>query len=183
MGLMGGLAFKMPVSAISWLIAVLAISGFPFFSGFFSKDTIIGFGYDHGTDEVYVITLLTSGLTAFYMLRAYILAFGGKGGGWGGLWGGTYRGEGEPHESPLTITIPLVLLAIASIAAGYWFGFFSYIQPGAPNLVFSNILSDWKTWLSVAVSLAGLAWAYTLYTRVDLARINAVEDRRACRAC
>src|SRR6266481_2436820 len=179
MRLMGGLASKMPVTAITWLIAVLAISCFPFFSGFFSKDTIIGLAYDHGNYALYVITLLTSGLTAFYMLRAYILAFGGKGGGWGGLWGGTYRGEGEPHESPLTITIPLVLLAIASIAAGYWFGFFSYIQPGAPNLVFSNILSDWKTWLSVAVSLAGLAWAYTLYTRVDLARINAVVQGNA----
>ena len=179
MRLMGGLASKMPVTAITWLIAVLAISGFPFFSGFFSKDTIIGLAYDHGNYALYVITLLTSGLTAFYMLRAYILAFGGKGGGWGGLWGGTYRGEGEPHESPLTITIPLVLLAIASIVAGYWFGFFSYIQPGAPNLVFSNILSDWKTWLSVAVSLAGLAWAYTLYTRVDLARINAVVQGNA----
>src|SRR5713101_2129618 len=179
MRLMGGLASKMPVTAITWLIAVLAISGFPFFSGFFSKDTIIGLAYDHGNYALYVITLLTSGLTAFYMLRAYILAFGGKGGGWGGLWGGTYRGEGEPHESPLTITIPLVLLAIASIVAGYWFGFFSYVQPGAPNLVFSNILSDWKTWLSVAVSLAGLAWAYTLYTRVDLARINAVVQGNA----
>jgi NADH-quinone oxidoreductase subunit L len=179
MRLMGGLASKMPVTAITWLIAVLAISGFPFFSGFFSKDTIIGLAYDHGNYALYVITLLTSGLTAFYMLRAYILAFGGKGGGWGGLWGGTYRGEGEPHESPLTITIPLVLLAIASIAAGYWFGFFSYIQPSAPNLVFSSILSDWKTWLSVAVSLAGLAWAYTLYTRVDLARINAVVQGNA----
>src|SRR5229473_3692702 len=177
--LMGGLAKYMPITAITWLIAVLAISGFPFFSGFFSKDTIIGLAYDHGNYALYVITLLTSGLTAFYMLRAYILAFGGKGGGWGGLWGGTYRGEGEPHESPLTITIPLVLLAIASIVAGYWFGFFSYVQPGAPNLVFSNILSDWKTWLSVAVSLAGLAWAYTLYTRVDLARINAVVQGNA----
>jgi NADH-quinone oxidoreductase subunit L len=179
MRLMGGLASKMPVTAITWLIAVLAISGFPFFSGFFSKDTIIGLAYGNGYYALYVITLLTSGLTAFYMLRAYILAFGGRGGGWGGLWGGTYRGEGEPHESPLTITIPLVLLAIASIVAGYWFGFFSYIQPGAHNLVFSDILSDWRTWLSVAVSLAGLAWAYTLYTRVDLVRINAVVQGNA----
>jgi NADH-quinone oxidoreductase subunit L len=179
MRLMGGLASKMPVTAITWLIAVLAISGFPFFSGFFSKDTIIGLAYDQGYYALYGITLLTAGLTAFYMLRAYILAFGGKGGGWGGLWGGTYRGEGEPHESPLTITIPLVLLAIASIVGGYWFGFFSYVQPGAPNLSFSVILGDWKTWVGVAVSLAGLAWAYTLYTRVELARINAVVQGNA----
>jgi NADH-quinone oxidoreductase subunit L len=179
MRLMGGLAPKMPITAITWLIAVLAISGFPFFSGFFSKDTIIGLAYDNGYYALYIIALLTSGLTAFYMLRAYILAFGGKGGAWGGLWGGPYRGEGEPHESPLTITIPLVLLAIASIVAGYWFGFFSYIKPGAPNLSFSVILTDLKTWLTVAVSLVGLVWAYTLYTRVDLARINAVVQGNA----
>ncbi len=179
MRLMGGLAPRMPITAITWLIAVLSISGFPFFAGFYSKDTIIGLAYDHGYYALFVITLLTSGLTAFYMLRAYILAFGGKGGAWGGLWGGPYRGEGEPRESPLTITIPLVLLAIASIVAGYWFGFFSYIQPGAPNLDFGADLRDWKVGLSVAVSLVGLAWAYTLYARIALSRINAVVQGNA----
>ncbi len=175
MRLMGGLAKYMPITAITWLIAVLAISGFPFFSGFFSKDFIIALAFDNGYYALWAITALTAGLTAFYMLRAYILAFGGKGGAWGGLWGGTYRGEGEPHESPLTITIPLVLLAIASILAGYWlfFGFFSYIQPVAHNLRFRDIL-DWKTGVGVAVSLVGLAWAYTLYARTELARIHAV---------
>jgi NADH-quinone oxidoreductase subunit L len=179
MRLMGGLASRMPITAITWLIAVLSISGFPFFAGFYSKDTIIGLAYDHGYYALFIITLLTSGLTAFYMLRAYILAFGGKGGAWGGLWGGPYRGEGEPHESPLTITIPLVLLAIASILAGYWFGFFGYIQPGAPALDFVADLRDWKVWLSVAVSLVGLAWAYTLYARIALSRINAVVQGNA----
>src|SRR6266699_2272482 len=177
--LMGGLGPKMPITGITWLIATLSIAGFPFFAGFYSKETIIGLAFDHGDYALYVITLLTAGLTAFYMLRAFILAFGGKGGSFGGLWGGPYRGEGEPHESPLTITIPLVLLAIASIVAGYWFGFFSYIKPGAPNLSFSVILTDWKTWLTVAVSLVGLAWAYALYTRVELARINAVVQGNA----
>src|SRR6266516_1649836 len=179
MRLMGGLASRMPITAITWLIAVLAISGFPFFSGFYSKDTIIGLAYANGYYALFVIILLTSGLTAFYMLRAYILAFGGKGGAWGGLWGGPYRGEGEPHESPLTITIPLVLLAIASIVAGYWFGFFGYIQPGAPVLDFVADLRDLKIWLSVAVSLVGLAWAYTLYARIALSRINAVVQGNA----
>src|SRR5256885_369050 len=112
--LMGGLGPKMPITAITWLIATLSIAGFPFFAGFYSKETIIGLAYDHGDYALYVITLLTAGLTAFYMLRAFILAFGGKGGSFGGLWGGPYRGEGEPHESPLTITIPLILLAIPS---------------------------------------------------------------------
>ncbi len=179
MRLMGGLASRMPITAITWLIATLSISGFPFFAGFFSKESIIGIAFDHGYYGLWAITLLTAGLTAFYMLRAFILAFGGKGGSWGGLWGGPYRGTGEPRESPLTITIPLVLLAIASIVAGYWLGFFGYVQPGAPALSFGTFFGDWKTWLGVGVSLVGLVWAYTLYGRVEMATINAYVQRHA----
>ncbi len=181
MRLMGGLASRMPITAITWLIAALSIGGFPFFAGFYSKDTIIGLSYDHGYYALYAITLVTAGLTAFYMLRAYILAFGGKGGRWGGLWGNDelYRGEGVPRESPVTITLPLILLAIPSVIAGYWFGFFSYVQTGAPDLNFATIMSDLKTWIGVAVALVGFAWAYLLYTRFELARINDYVQHRA----
>ncbi len=127
MRVMGGLATRMPITAVTWLIATLAISGFPFFSGFFSKESIIGLTFDHQQWGLYILTLGTAGLTAFYMLRAYILAFGGRDGRWFGLWGGTYRGEGEPHESPKTMTIPLILLAIPAVIAGYWVGFYRYI--------------------------------------------------------
>jgi len=151
----------------------LSISGFPFLSGFFSKETIIGLTFEHGEWGLYALTLGTAGLTAFYMLRAFILAFGGKGGQWGGLWGGTYRGVGEPHESPLTITIPLILLAIPSIFAGYWFGFFSYATPGAQNLDVGKLLTAPDTWVGVLVSLLGFAWAFYLYARVEPAKLNA----------
>lgn len=174
MRVMGGLGPKMPVTALTWLIATLAISGFPFFSGFFSKDTIISLTYQHGDYGLYAITLGTAGLTAFYMLRAYILAFGGKGGKFGGLWGGPYRGEGEPHESPITITIPLILLAFASIVAGYWTGFFSYITPGVTNLSIAEILTSALTWIGVGVAAVGFIWSYILYTRFDLAAISSV---------
>ena len=179
--LMGGLAKWMPITAITWLIATLSIGGFPFFAGFYSKDTIIGLAFDRGDYALWAITLLTAGLTAFYMLRAYILAFGGKGGAFGGLWGGPYRGEHEERlqESPRTMTIPLILLAIPSVIAGYWFGFFTYLQPTAPSLNFFTIVSDWKTWLGVVVSLAGFAWAYTLYTRFEFARISAYVQSHA----
>jgi NADH-quinone oxidoreductase subunit L len=175
---MGGLGSRMPITAITWLVATLAISGFPFFSGFYSKDSIIGLAFDHGDYALYAITLFTAGLTAFYMLRAFILAFGGKGGALGGLWGGPYRGEGEPHESPLTITIPLILLAIASISAGYWFGFYAYLTPGAPTLNLGTILSDWKTWVGVIVAFIGLGWAYALYGGVEFARIHEFVEKR-----
>jgi NADH-quinone oxidoreductase subunit L len=175
MRLMGGLAKYMPITAFTWLIATLSISGFPFFAGFYSKDTIIALAYTNGYYGLWVVIWVTAGLTAFYMLRAYILAFGGKGGRFGGLWGGegVYRGEGVPQESPLSITIPLILLAIPSVIAGYWFGFFTYLNPTAPALNFGEIIRDWKTYPGIVVALLGFAWAYTLYARMDLAKINA----------
>ncbi len=176
---MGGLATRMPITAATWLVGTLAIAGFPFLSGFYSKDTIIGLTAQRGDWGLYAVTLLTAGLTAFYMLRAYILAFGGKDGKFGGLWGGTYRGDGDPHESPLSMTIPLILLAIAAVIAGYWFNFFSYVQPHAPNLDFTALLQDPLTYIGVVTSFVGLGWAYYLYTRVEAAQLQRVVENNA----
>src|SRR6266571_1152593 len=207
MRVMGGLGPLMPITAIAWLIGTFAIGGFPFFDSFFSKDNIIAVAFDSGNYALWAITLITAGLTSFYMFRAFILAFGGKGGRWGGLWGGTYRGkiyriagleEGNqdktylvemdteekehikvPHESPLTITIPLILLIIPSIFAGDWFNSYSYIQQGAPALTVRDVLDDWKTWVGLAVALVGFTWAYVLYARFELARIHDFVQNRA----
>lgn len=184
---MGGLAKYMPITAITYLIAAFTISGFPFLSGFYSKDTIIGLAYTNAATvpsfyAVWVLTLLTAGLTAFYMFRAYIVAFGGKGGRFGGLGGSPegapelYRGVGKPQESPITITLPLILLAVASIVAGYWFGLFSYLTPTATNISFSDLVTDWRTWLGVVVAFAGIGWAWTLYTRVGMERVHEVVE-------
>lgn len=175
---MGGLATRMPITAATWLIATLAISGFPGLSGFFSKETIIGLAYDHQQWGLYALTLVTAGLTAFYMLRAFILAFGGKGGYLGGLWGGPYRGEGHVHESPPTMTIPLILLAIPSVIAGYWTGFFTYLNPTAKPLDIAQLLSLPDTWIGVAVSLVGLIVAYAIYARVELTKIESFVQSR-----
>jgi proton-translocating NADH-quinone oxidoreductase chain L len=173
--LMGGLASKMPITAFTWLIAVLAISGFPGFSGFWSKEEIIGLALENHHPVIYALTLITAGLTAFYMLRAYILAFGGKGGKLGGLWGGPYRGSGEVHESPLTMTIPLCILAVFSVFAGYWGGFFSYVSvtgPDVKNLSFMGVLADPFTWIGVVTAFIGLGVAWGIYGRVELAKIH-----------
>ncbi len=173
--LMGGLASKMPITAFTWLIAVLAISGFPGFSGFWSKEEIIGLALENGHPVIYALTLVTAGLTAFYMLRAYILAFGGKGGKFGGLWGGPYRGYGEVHESPKTMTIPLCILAVFSIFAGYWGNFFSYVNVTGEivkNLSFTGVLADPFTWIGVVTAFIGLGFAWAIYGRVELAKIN-----------
>ncbi len=180
--LMGGLASRMPITAATWLIAVLAISGFPGFSGFFSKEEIIGLSLEHGQYAIYALTLITAGLTAFYMLRAFILAFGGKGGKLGGLWGGPYRGTGEVHESPLSMTIPLMLLSIPAVVAGYWTSFFSYInvhpEEHVQNLDVTNLLSAPDTWIGVVVALVGLAFAWGLYGGVELAKIHDFVEAR-----
>ncbi|GCE25649.1 NADH-quinone oxidoreductase subunit L [Dictyobacter alpinus] len=184
--LMGGLATKMPITAATWLIAVLAISGFPFMSGFFSKEEIIGLSLEHGHIIIYILTLITAGLTAFYMLRAFILAFGGKGGKFMGLWGGPYRGTGEVHESPLTMTIPLILLAIPSVIAGYWTGFYQYVnvtEEAVHNLSIPTLVATLDTWFGVIVSLAGLAIAWAIYGRFELVKISQfVESRPVLRA-
>jgi proton-translocating NADH-quinone oxidoreductase chain L len=174
---MGGLASRMPITALTWLIATLAISGFPGFSGFYSKEFIIGRALEQGDIVIYILTLVTAGLTAFYMLRAFILAFGGEGGAFGGFWGGKYRGEGEPHESPWTMTVPLCILAVFAIFAGYWTGFFGYVDvnPSLPDatLNIGTLFTTPDTWIGVAVSFVGLITAYVMYCRVPVAKLHA----------
>jgi NADH:ubiquinone oxidoreductase subunit 5 (subunit L)/multisubunit Na+/H+ antiporter MnhA subunit len=69
------------------------------------------------------------------------------------------------------MTIPLILLAIASIVAGYWFGFYGYVHPGATFDV-GAFFADYKTWVGVIVSIAGLVVAYAIYARIEYARIH-----------
>jgi NADH-quinone oxidoreductase subunit L len=176
---MGGLASRMPITAATWLVATLAISGFPFFSGFYSKEFLIGRALDEGQIGIYVLVLATAGLTAFYMLRAFILAFGGEGGKFGGLWGGEYRGEGHPHESPKVMTVPLIVLALFSIFAGYWTGFFSYVNPGIAQFPLATFFTTPDTWIGVGVSFIGLIVAYVMYARVGLARVTTFVEQNA----
>lgn len=176
---MGGLARYMPITAATYLIAAITISGIPLLSGFFSKDTIIGLAYTNGFLAIWVLTLLTAGLTAFYMFRAFIVAFGGKDGKFFGFWGGTYRGVGTPGEAPWTITVPLILLAIASVVAGYWFGLFNYLSQSAVDVSPADLFTDWRTWLGVGVALIGILWSWNLYGRVGMERVHEVVEGNA----
>ncbi|HTI14975.1 MAG TPA: NADH-quinone oxidoreductase subunit L [Dictyobacter sp.] len=169
---MGGLAARMPITAVTWLIATMAISGFPFFSGFWSKEFIISRSFEQGDLGIYLFTLITAGLTSFYMLRAFILAFGGEGGKFHGFWGGKYRGEGDPHESPVTMTIPLVILAAFAIFIGYFTDFFNYVSPGATNLSYVSLLIAPDTWIGVAVAFIGGGVAYAMYCYVGYERVT-----------
>jgi len=108
---MGGLGKKMPITQATFLIGTLAISGFPFLSGFFSKDEILATAY--GSNQLlYWGGVLAAMMTAFYMTRVYVLTFRGT-------FRGTHEQEHHLHESPAPITIPLIVLAILSIIGGY----------------------------------------------------------------
>ncbi|MEE9213816.1 MAG: NADH-quinone oxidoreductase subunit L [Thermodesulfobacteriota bacterium] len=109
---MGGLRKFIPLTSITFLIGTLAIAGVPFLSGFFSKDEILASIYENGYLIHWIIALVTVILTAFYMLRLYILTFEGK--TRIPLFDRSYI-----HESPLTMTLPLIILAVLSIFGGY----------------------------------------------------------------
>jgi len=107
---MGGLKGKLPYTFITMLIGTIAISGIPPLSGFFSKDEILYHTYLH-SPAMYVIGVIVAMLTSFYMFRLMFLTFWGK-------FRGTHEQEHHLHESPLTITIPLIILAILAAFGG-----------------------------------------------------------------
>jgi NADH-quinone oxidoreductase subunit L len=105
---MGNLRKYMPITSITFLIACLAIAGIPPFSGFFSKDEILVAAHQHSA-LLYWTGTFVAGLTAFYMFRLY----------YGIFWGKKTEYEHTPHESPLIMTIPLILLALGAALAGF----------------------------------------------------------------
>jgi len=108
---MGGLRKHLPVTWWTFLVGTLAIAGVPGLAGFFSKDQILAAAWG-GSKALWVVGLVTAGLTACYMFRLVFLTFGGE-----------FRGTPEQlhhlHESPRSMTVPLTILAIGSVVAGY----------------------------------------------------------------
>ncbi|AZK95852.1 MULTISPECIES: NADH-quinone oxidoreductase subunit L [Streptomyces] len=117
----GGLRKYMPVTFVTFGLGYLAIIGFPGLSGFFSKDMIIEAAFAKGGTEGWIlggVTLLGAAITAFYMTRVMLLTFFGE-----KRWQPDAKGElPHPHESPKSMTIPMIVLAFGSVFAG---GFFS----------------------------------------------------------
>ncbi|MEU0135213.1 NADH-quinone oxidoreductase subunit L [Streptomyces sp. NPDC006296] len=117
----GGLRTYMPVTFVTFGLGYLAIIGFPGLSGFFSKDMIIEAAFAKGGTEGWIlgsVTLLGAAITAFYMTRVMLMTFFGE-----KRWQPDAEGhEPHPHESPKSMTIPMIVLAFGSVFAG---GFFS----------------------------------------------------------
>src|ERR1700722_4259153 len=119
---MGGLRKALPSTSITMLLGCIAIAGIPPFSGFFSKDEILSAAYAKNP-VYYVVGVLTALLTAFYMFRLYATTFMGG-------FRGTHDQENHVHESPFVMTLPLWILAILAVSAGF-LGIPAVIKPDA----------------------------------------------------
>jgi len=107
---MGGLKSKLPITHFTFLMGCIAIAGIPPFSGFFSKDEILAAAFEK--NKIYwVLGLVGAAMTAFYMFRLYATTFLGK-------FRGSHDQEAHMHESPLAMTLPLIILAILSAVGG-----------------------------------------------------------------
>lgn len=164
---MGGLSKKIPVTYLTMLIATIAISGIPPFSGFFSKDEILAHVYEQNK-ILWLLGVLASMLTAFYMFRMLFLTF------WGYFRGGSelYR---HLHESPKVMTVPLIILAALSVIGGLiglpeLLGVKNWIGHYLDNVIIMKSylgLSHETEWMlmgiAVAGALASIYFAYQLY--------------------
>ena len=156
---MGGLFKKMPQTAITFIIASLALAGIPPLSGFWSKDEILLAAFGSGNYLVFGILLLTAFMTAFYMFRLIFLTFFGK----------ARNHEVHAHESPALMTIPLWCLAVGSIVIGipgspfmhHWFQKFIAHMVHHPEYEPSAMVMA----CSIAVAVLGIALAFVMYLK------------------
>jgi NADH-quinone oxidoreductase subunit L len=168
MNKMGGLRKKLPITFLTMFIATLAISAVPPFSGYFSKDLILEAAYESGHMSLWILGVITAGLTSFYMFRLIFMTFFGDS-----------RVDSDKehhiHESPAVMTIPLITLAILSTVGGWvnlpegWLwgnAFVRFLAPVvgtfAPHLEASSI----SLYLPLVVSIIGILLAYILYIRL-----------------
>ncbi len=154
---MGGLLGRMPVTGVTWLVGVWALSGLPLMSGFFSKDGVIAAVLHQAPFAGYAL-IAASLLTAFYALRVTRFVFFG-----------TYRGSAAPHESSPVMTAPLVALAIPAVAVGY----FSAPFMQAIGLE-SEGLDPVVAGVSVMIAVLGVFIAGAVYMR----GVERLEDER-----
>jgi NADH-quinone oxidoreductase subunit L len=147
---MGGLRTKIPWTHATMLCASLAIAGVPYTSGFFSKDAILVAAH-HAHPWIYWVGVLTAGMTAFYVFRAFFMTFYGR-----------YRGNAHPHESPPVMYIPLVILAVLSLVGGFVFRIPEFLEDVVPTV--KEVPEDFSLMIIASVAgLLGIGLAYLMY--------------------
>jgi NADH-quinone oxidoreductase subunit L len=148
---MGGLRKYLPITHITFLIACLTIAGIPPLSGFFSKDEILAAAFHHNK-LLFAVEYAVAGITAFYMFRLYFNIF----------WGTERHYHHKPHEAPLTMTFPLMFLAVASIFSGFIHFNQLVTSDGKP---FETELELIVAIPSVLIALLGIGIAWVMYKK------------------
>jgi NADH-quinone oxidoreductase subunit L len=149
---MGGLKAKMPKTHLTMLIGCIAIAGIPPLAGFFSKDEILWSAFKIGKygQWVWAIGVVTAAMTAFYMFRLYHMTFSGS-------FRGGHEAEHHVHESPTSMTVPLQVLAVGSVIAGF---------AGIPHVIdFLHVGNLIEHWLDPAFEAANEVLAKTLFAQ------------------
>lgn len=169
---MGGLRKKLPITFAVFAIGTMAISGVPPFAGFFSKDEILARAWTQ-SPVLFFFLAVTSVLTAIYMFRVFFLTFYGT-------FRGTHDQEHHLHESPPSMTIPLIVLAILSTVGGFlglptifsehhFFGDFLKSSLSAPGTILQSEASHTFEWTLIGVSIITLAgiifWAFNHFVK------------------
>ncbi len=164
----GALWRKLPVTFVTFGLGYLALIGFPLLSGFYTKDAIIEAALDRHDTAGYVlagVAVLGAGLTAFYMTRLMLMTFFGR---------ARWEDGVHPHESPATMTLPMVLLAFGSVFAGFLlvvaFPLESWLAPvfGEPEAA-EHVIAPWTVGLVVTlVMFLGVAAAWLFVGRREV---------------
>jgi NADH-quinone oxidoreductase subunit L len=180
----GGLAKFMPITAVTFGLGYLAILGVPPFAGFYSKDKIIETAFNAGGIKGILLggaALLGAAITAFYMTRVMVMTFiGAK----------RWKAESHPHESPILMTLPMMLLAVGSVASGFLLSYGSALVHWLQPVVNSHNVEEGKplmpaltvSLLALGVVVLGAAFAITNYRSVsDVAPESVSEFTKAAR--
>lgn len=166
MSAMGGLRKYMPITNITFFIACLAISGIPPFSGFFSKDEILTAAFAYSPAMGWVMTAIAA-MTAFYMFRLY----------YGIFWGTENKelhAKHTPHEAPLTMTFPLMFLAVVTCVAGFIpFGHFV----SADSRIYDIHLDPHVACTSIIIAVASIFLATYMYMGERQPKADALAEK------
>ena len=163
----GGLRAAMPITFVTFGLGYLAIIGVPPFSGFFAKDPIIEIAFAAGGAAGVVlgcVTLLGAGLTAFYMTRVMLMTFFGP---------KRWSAQADPHEASATMTAPMILLAVGSVASGAFLAvggrLETWLEPVVGSAHEEHAIPAWVVTVAVlAVVLVGAGVAYRKYIARDV---------------
>ena len=178
---MGGLAKHMKITSITMLLGSLSIAGFPFFSGFWSKDLVLEIAMEAGHDGtvwftvMWILAIITAFMTAFYMFRMWFMTFMGE------------EGHATQHchgESPKTMTVPLMILSVFAVISGFFIMFgldgmvsFNVLDNGLFQVggghsegfeYFVELFTNVYTYLTIVLALVGIGLAYLMYVKKSI---------------